>query len=112
MPAQPVVIGQEFEAMSVGNGGPDGGKVTIFVTVTSGSPTNPGQFQARSVQTGTAEATFVVLNADGTILRTFPCPPGDTNLVNLPGGFTTSLTWATVRARIYLQGGAATITGR
>jgi hypothetical protein len=103
MPAPPVVIGQEFEAMMVANGG--GGAVTVYVTVTSGSPTNPGQFQARSVQTGTATAVFVVLNTDGTIFRTFDCPPGSANLVNLPGGFTTNLTWATVRGRVYLQGG-------
>jgi hypothetical protein len=104
MPPQPVVIGQEFEAMSVGNG--DSGSVTIFVRVTSGTPTNPGQFEARSVQQGETTAVFVFLNVDGTILRTFPCPPGSTNLVNLPGGFNTSLTWATVRQRVYLQGGA------
>lgn len=91
-------------AMFVGNG--DSGGVTIFVTVTSGSPTNPGQFQARSVQQGTTTATFVFLNPDGSVMFTFPCPPGDTNLVNLPGGINTSLTWATVRQRVYLQGGA------
>lgn len=105
MPPQPVTIGQEFEAMSVANG--DGGTVTIFVTVTSGSPTNPGQFQARSVQTGPSSGTFVIYDTDGaTVLRTFPCPPGDTNLVNLPGGFNTNLTWAVVRRRVALQGAA------
>jgi hypothetical protein len=102
VPPQPVPLNEEFEAMSVSNGA--GGAVTIFVTVTSGSPNNPGQVQARSVQTGPESANFVLLNVDGSVMFAFPCPFGDTNLVNLPGGISTNVTWATARRRVYLQG--------
>jgi hypothetical protein len=104
MPSPPVTIGEEFEAMSVANG--DGGSLTIFVTVLDGTPTAPGSFTARGVQTGPSSGTLVVLRADGSVLRSINCNPGSRALVNLTGGVNINVDWVLVRGRVYLQGAA------
>ena len=105
MPPGPVTIGVEFEAMSVSNG--DGGTLTIFITVTDGTPTVPGSFSARGVQSGPSSGTLVVLAANGSILRSIDCAPGSRALINLTGGVNINVDWAVVRTRVYLQGAAA-----
>jgi len=103
---QTITIGQEFMATQVANG--DGSQVQIWVRVTAGSSANPGKFEARCVNTapaGAAPGLLVILQADNvSILDTFDLPPGDTNLLNLPGGKNANFTWTQARDRFYVQG--------
>lgn len=62
MPAQPIVIGQEFEFVSMSNG--DGSTLTVWVTVTNGTPADPGRFTVRW-DNGASVAAALVLKPAG-----------------------------------------------
>ena len=99
MPPPPIVIGQEFEWMSVSNG--DAGSVTLFVTVVNGA----GSFTARVVQQGTGTAILTAYRVDGTVLRQWLIAPGSRALDLLDGdGVPINVPFSVVRARVSLSG--------
>ena len=98
MPAPPIVIDQEFEACSIGNG--DGTSVTFFVTVLDAQ----NRFTMRSVNTGTAAANLTVVKAGGTVIP-ISVPAGATVLIRQQDNGQTG-DWLEVRARFSIQGAA------
>jgi hypothetical protein len=108
MPAPPVVIGVEFEAMSVSNGPIDGvpqGSLTIYITVIDGTPAAPGNFTARAVQEGPAGGVLTV-NRPVQGPLDIQIQPGTRALINLTDGVTINLPWSQVRDRVSLSGTA------
>lgn len=99
MPPAPIVIGQEFEWMSVSNG--DAGSVIMFATVTNGA----GAFTARAVQQGSGSAILTAYKVDGTVLREWLIAPGSRALDLLDGqGVPINLPFSVVRSRVSLSG--------
>lgn len=60
---QPIVIGQEFLFVSMSNGD---SALTVWVTVTNGTPTDPGRFTVRWDNGATSAAALVLKPAGQT----------------------------------------------
>lgn len=104
MPAPPVVIGQEFEAMSISNG--DGGSLTIFVTVVDAA----GNFLIRGVQTGPSSGILTIQRgALGPLV--IDCAPGSRALIRLQDSVAIGVPWSIVATRLSIQGGARPFVG-
>jgi hypothetical protein len=74
MPAAPIVIGQEFLLTSVMNA--DLTTLTVWVTVTGGSPASPGVFTVRW-SNGSDRPARIVMHRTGFADVNVNVPPGD-----------------------------------
>lgn len=102
MPAPPIVIGQEFEMMSIWSGD---GKITLFATVVDAAH----NFTVRAENTGVA-GVLIIFNAALTApLRQFDISPGSNALIRLQDGVAIGLPYEQVAQRVSLQGGASFI---